>query len=84
MISLKENYVGLINLKGTIDAIQSLDELIEYYSVDKPGPAYVTFNHIGSGPIDVQFDRQVMLATLKVQRQKLVDCFAKLGITVDI
>lgn len=82
MISLKDNHTALVNLGVTIRAIEQLDGLIAYYSEDKPGPAYVSFQHSQkhSGSEDIQIDRKIMLVALKEQRQRLVDYMATLGI----
>jgi hypothetical protein len=81
MIKLSENRTALINIPLTIKAIDDFDDLINYYSVDKPGPAYCTFKYIdGTGESSVQIDRPTVVETLKSQRQKLVDYLASLGI----
>jgi hypothetical protein len=81
MIKLSENRTALVNIPITIKAIDDFDDLINYYSVDKPGPAYCTFKGIdGPGEISVQIDRPIMVETLKLQRQKLVDYLVTLGI----
>jgi len=81
MIKLSENRTALINIPLTIKAIDDFDYLINYYSVNKLGPAYCTFKYIdGPGEISVQFDRHTIIETLKSQRQKLVDYLVTLGI----
>ena len=81
MIKLSENRTALINIPITIKAIDDFDYLIKYYSEDKPGPAYCTFKNIdGPGESSVQIDRPTIVETLKLQRQKLVDYLATLGI----
>ena len=83
MISLKENKNALLNLGATIGAIEQFDALITHYSEDKPGPAYIQFNHGAntlSGSANVQINREIILVALKAQRQKLVDYMATLGI----
>lgn len=81
MVKLSENRTALINLGTTIAAIDELDTLIKFYSVDKPGPAYCSFTHVdGPGEVKVQIDRKLMVPTLQAQRQKLVDYLATLGI----
>lgn len=84
MISLNEHRTALINLRTTIEAIDDLDTLIEFYSKPSPGPAYVEFYHVdGPGEIKVQLDRAFAIQALQSQRQKLVDYMAKLGIAVN-
>lgn len=70
MISLKDNRTALLNLKSTIHSLEQLDSLIKFYSIDKPGPAYCTFEHIDA-PIEVkvQFDRSFIVTALKEQRR---------------
>ena len=81
MVKLSENRVALINLGTTIAALDELDTLIKFYSVDKPGPAYVTFTHVdGPGEVKTQIQRPVMVLALQAQRQHLVDYLAGLGV----
>lgn len=80
MISLKDNRIALMNLAGTIDALENIDELIKEYSEDKPGPAYVTFEFTFENHDKVQFDRAIMVNALYEQREKLTDYLALLGI----
>ena len=81
MISLKENRTALINLNVTIEALDELDQLIAYYRVDKPGPAYCTFEHVdGPGAVKVQVDRKIIVPALEAQRATLVAYLKKLGI----
>ncbi len=81
MIKLADNKVALVNLGTTIKALEELDTLIKYYSVDKPGPAYANFTHVdGPGEVQVQLDRKIVVPALQAQRQKLVDYLATLGI----
>lgn len=83
MIKLEDHRSGLINIKGTIEALEHIDRLIDHYSEDLPGPAYCKFNHVyGLDDVIVQFDRQIMITALTEQRQKLVNYFATLGIEV--
>ena len=81
MIKLSEYRVELMNLKGTIDALEDINVLLNYYSEDKPGPAYCTFRYIdAAGQVDTQFDRKIIVTALEAQRQKLVGYLASLGI----
>ena len=83
MVKLSENRVALINLGTTIAALDVLDTLIKFYSVDKPGPAYVTCTNVdGPGEVKVQIDRKIIVPALQAQRQKLVDYLADLGVEV--
>jgi len=83
MIKLSEKRVELMNLKVTIDALDEINILIKYYSVDKPGSAYCTFKYVdGPGQVDTHFDRKIIVTALEAQRQKLVDYLATLGIEV--
>lgn len=82
MISLKENRAALMNLKGTIAAIDNLDSLIRNYSEQKLGPAYASFNIVDT-EYAVQFDRPVIVSALNQQRQRLVEYMEQLGIKVD-
>lgn len=80
MIKLEDHRVALINLKYTIDALETIDILIDEYSIDKPGPAYVEFKNLFGAPVSTQFDRTIMVEALKSQRQKLVGYLETLGI----
>ena len=83
MIKLSENRTALVNISITIKAIDDFDDLINYYSIDKPGPAYCTFKYVdGPDQVDTQFDRKIIVTALEAQRQKLVDYLATLGIEV--
>lgn len=81
MIKLTDNRVALMNLGATIKALDDLDELIRHYSDPKPGPAYVSFEHLDR-PMSVQIDRSIMLVALNAKRDKLVEYMASLGIEV--
>lgn len=84
MISLNEHRTALINLRTTIEAIDDLDTLIEFYSTPSPGPAYVEFYHVdGPGELKVQLNRAFAIQALQAQRQKLVEYMSTLGIDVD-
>jgi hypothetical protein len=81
MIKLSEYHTQLINLPLAIKAIEEIDRLTSFYSVDKPGPAYCKFEYVdGIGECSVQFDRYVILVALKNQRQIIVDYLATLGV----
>lgn len=81
MISLEEHRTALINLRGTIEALENLDTLIKFYSVDKPGPAYCEFHYVDElNKPEVQIERSIMVTALKAQRQRLVDYLSRLGI----
>lgn len=81
MIKLEDHRTSLVNLKGTIEALEDIDKLIEFYSVDKPGPAYTEFHYVDNliKP-QVQFERSIMVTALRHQRQRLADYLATLGI----
>jgi|TARA_R110000782_G_C14700428_1_gene402054 flavodoxin len=80
MISLKDNRTALLNLRGTIQALESLDMLIDNYSVDLPGPAYAVFESGNSINTRVQFDRRTIVIALKAQRAELAENLLTLGI----
>lgn len=80
MIKLSENKTSLINLNHTIEAIETLDYLINEYSVDKASPVYCKFNYVSSDHSEVQIDRKIMVIAFKSQRQRLVAYLEKLGI----
>lgn len=78
MITLRDNRTALVNIAGTIDALENLELLIKTYSEDKPGPAYVRCAYVGD--IDIQIDRAIMVTALEAQRQRLISYLATLGI----
>lgn len=80
MINLKDNITGLRNLDVTISALKNFNQLIRYYSEDKPDPAYLSARVNYDNYIDIQVDREIMVPALKAQRQKLVDYLATLNI----
>jgi hypothetical protein len=84
MISVKTNYTALFNLPVTIQAIKDLDIIIEHFSEDKVGPAYVSFKYLSHTANETQIERSFMLTALKAQRQRLVDYLATLGIEWDL
>lgn len=80
MVSLNEHRSELCNLRTTIEALEELERLIDFYAEDKPGPAYVAFEITERTKVTVQFDRKIMVTALSAQRQTLVGYLAKLGI----
>ena len=83
MIKLSENRVALLDLGGTIEALEKLKELQAYYSESpsKPGPAYVTFRWTKiDNMVDAQIDRAIMVECLRNQIARLEDYLATLGI----
>ena len=83
MVKLSDHRTELVNLGTTIKALDELDTLIKFYSVDKPGPAYATFTYVdGPGEVQVQFQRPIMVIALQAQRRHLSDYLARLGVEV--
>ena len=80
MIKLSENKTALMNLTGTIEAIETLDYLIKEYKQLKVGPAYCQLDYMPVRRSNVQLDRNIMVEALTKQRQVLVDYLATLGI----
>ena len=81
MLNLSENYTALVNLKVTLDALEHLRALIDLYSEDKPGPAYVRFVLPQTNSAKaVQFDRPVIITALRAQEKQLVDYLGTLNI----
>lgn len=69
------------SLPATIAAIKELNKLIEYYSGDvKAGCAYVSARFVRSGTVDFQLDRDLVVDTLKRQKQRYVNYIKELGI----
>lgn len=79
MIALSANTTALMNLKATINALATIDKLIEVFSVPMPGPAYVSFTMLGADQ-KVQLNRTIAVVALQAQREELVEYFATLGI----
>lgn len=63
----------------TIKAVETLDDLIAYYSVDVLGPAYLKVKYAMNEP-ELQLDRSVILPALRAQRKVYVDYLANAGI----
>lgn len=82
MIALSKHRGALANLGRPLEALQTLDDLIAYYTVDKPGPAYLKVKYACGEP-DIQIDRQFMIEVLKNQRAKFVEYLATLGIDAE-
>ena len=80
MIKLSENRTALVNLKLTIDALDELNLLIDFYKQDKPGPAYCTFEYVDTYARKVQFDRAVIVEALIAQKERLTTYLEELGI----
>lgn len=80
MINLKDYSVSLSNLHVTIDTLKNFNQLINYYSEDMPGAAYLIAKINYNNNIDFQVDRKIIVTALKAQRQKLVDYLATLHI----
>lgn len=82
-LKLSEHRTALTNLGVTFNALDKINELIKFYSVDKPGPTYVMFDHVNHiiSPTDyVQIHRDIMVDALNKQRDILIEYLAKLGI----
>jgi len=80
MIKLSENRTALVNLKLTIDALDELNTLIDFYKEDKPGPAYCTFEYVSTYARKVQFDRSVIMEALIAQKERVTAYLEELGI----
>lgn len=80
MIKLSESKVALVNLKGTIEALEQIKSLIDSYKEDKAGPAYCSFDHVYRTEAKVQFNRPIMVKALEEQKEVLVNYLANLGI----
>jgi hypothetical protein len=83
MIKLQEHRVPLLNLGVTIEALEQLNYLIEYFSESKPGPVYVRFRHFADSEPAVQINRDIMVQALQDQRRVLIDYLATLGIDAE-
>jgi hypothetical protein len=79
MIALSDNRTSLMNLGLTITELEKFNELIDCYSKNLPGPAYLTVR-FSSDNHEIQIDRAVFRTALEAQRNELVKYLAKLGI----
>ena len=79
MIKVSEHRTDLMNLHVTLKAIEQLENLIDYYNIGQPGPAYLQIRHAMGEP-NIQIDRAFMIDALENQRRKLIDYLADLGI----
>lgn len=83
MIKYSESKTQLLNLKTTLEAVETLEYLIEKMSQDLPGPAYVVFANVAKDHSEIQIDRGTMLTALKSQRVSLCVYLQKLGIDIN-
>lgn len=63
----------------TIKAIETLDDLITYYSLDVPSPAYLKVKYAMNEP-ELQLNRDIILPALRAQRKIYVDYLTNAGI----
>ena len=63
----------------TIKAVETLDDLITYYSLEVPGPAYLKVKFHMNEP-EFQLNRSVILPALRAQRKIYTDLLADAGI----
>lgn len=64
---MKLNLARLNSIAITLEAIEKMERLIEIYSEDKPGPAYLLAKRVGDDSVELQIDRKLMVETLKAQ-----------------
>lgn len=69
---MKLNLARLASIKTTLEAVAQFDDLIEYYSHDLPGPAYLTVKRRDAVDMDIQIDRKLMLELIKTQRDQYI------------
>lgn len=71
-MTVKLNLARLRSIQTTMEAIERIEQLIEYYGEDKPGPAYITCKKDIGDCVDVQIDRKIMINALEGQLNKLI------------
>jgi len=71
-MTVKLNLARLRSIKTTMEAIEKIQKLIDFYSEDKAGPAYVTCKNVGHEHIDIQIDRKIMVKTLTEQMNQYI------------
>jgi len=64
---MKLNLARLNSISITLEAIEKMEHLIEVYSEDKPGPAYLLAKPVGHSNVDLQIDRKLIVEVLKAQ-----------------
>lgn len=69
---MKINKSILDSIRTTLVAIEEIDRAIDYYSEDKPGPAYITAKMFTQSS-DFQLDRDVMLVALNEQKRRYIE-----------
>lgn len=83
-MTVKMNTKILKSVMITMGAIEDIDKAILYYSEDKPGPAYVFFEHTPFIDPNFQFDRDVMISALTEQKRRYVENLkARYGVEYD-
>ena len=63
----------------TIEAVETLDDIITFYSVGVPGPAYLKVKFSLDEP-EFQLKREIILPALRAQRKIYTDLLADAGI----
>jgi len=71
-MTVKLNLARIASIQTTMEAIEKNRKLIEFYSEDKAGPAYVTCTYVAHEPIDIQIDRKIMVKTLTEQMNQYI------------
>lgn len=70
---MKLNLARLNSIQVTLKAIQDIDEALEWYREDKPGPAYVKVqNPYDGSAVHAQFDRDEFREFMNERKQKLI------------
>ena len=79
MINLKENEIALMNLGATINELNSIDKMIEYYS-DRFTKVHISLQNYDAGRNSIQMNGSIFVEALYQQRDVLVAYLEKLGI----
>jgi len=71
---MKMNLARLNSIQTTLEAIQDIDEALEWYKEDKPGPAYMKVRNPkhSSDATDMQFDRELFRRFMNEHKQQLI------------
>lgn len=71
-MTVKLNLARINSIRTTMEAIERTQKLIDFYSEDKSGPAYVTCKNVVHENVELQIDRKIMVNALTEQMNKLI------------
>lgn len=64
------------------DCIEKINTLIDFYKIDKAGPAYLHVEYVSEMISNIQLDRHIMIRALEEQKQIYENIMHELGLEV--